>query len=833
MSEKDKIERFNRELDALLDGEAGVRPGEDDGRLPAARRLASADFSGRSRLREATRARLLAGPGRRGMSLRLATSAAVLILAVAGVGWLVSNLPTQPALPAVQSVWGEYVIAYQSDQDGNAEIYRMDGGGVSPANLTRNPAADTSPAWSPDGGWIAFFSDRTGKNEVFVMDVNGGQVRQLTDAPDLYWFGPLAWSPDGTAIALTGSETIETENDARIYLVDVAAARARVFLPDSPAKTPHWLGSGAQLVFATHDNVADRAGLTFTLGESNLGLAEITVESEPAKEGDAQIVVVLGMDAAPDGNQVAFLALYKTPRPDSNLFQYSHAAIQTIDRSAVPIQTLLEIRPVPNGIMGLSWSPDGVYLAYLQSVGMSGCWHVHILRLADGERREVEDLCYTMRTREPDWTPDGRWLVYPADGDGSYADFGLVAVDIPGLFDDPENPIVHRLTKTDGTAHSPQVRPVWDAVQIPAEPTPTPPGTEAPALFPGKATVIVPGSDQAEANLRMGPGTSFPSAGTIATGTVVEVLAVSVDGEWYRIGYPGAPEDETWIYRDFLSFDTTGPLTRASSDAEIRERLRESIALLNTLWANVLVLTESKGETHTDRQQVWIYLPSQSRWMSGIDGSPPYQSQVTSAGQTVLLSADCERFESNATTLQIGDLDTVLFPAHFAARPGTFEAVREETVGGRLALVVEWHSSENRVEDRLWIDVETGVVLRWENLFPGYPDGAGQVEPLEIRIEEIMYGVDIPEGRFSLSATCGPDQEPPVPAVVAPGTGEVVVRSGPGTDFAVVGQVLEGDTVLVAGASETGDWLRILFPDAPDGVGWVYAELLELENATP
>jgi uncharacterized protein YraI len=331
----------------------------------------------------------------------------------------------------------------------------------------------------------------------------------------------------------------------------------------------------------------------------------------------------------------------------------------------------------------------------------------------------------------------------------------------------------------------------------------------------------------------MGPGTSFSSAGTIAAGTVVEVLAVSVDGEWYRIGYPGAAEGETWIYRDFLSFDTTGPLTAASSDAEIRERLRESIALLNTLWADALVLTESKGETHTDRQQVWIDLPSQSRWLSGMEGQAPSLLQVTSGMSTVLITRDGERFESNTTSPQIGDLETVLFPAHFAAHPGTFEAVRVETMAGRSALVVEWHSPEGRVEDRLWIDVETGVILRWENLFPGDPDAAGRVEPSEIRVEEILYGIDIPEGTFSLNQAFGPDQEPPVPpevepvsAFIVPGLGEVIVRSGPGTDFEVVGQVREGEPIYVVGVSETGDWYRILFPDAPGGTAWIYGELL-------
>lgn len=477
MSEKDRIERFNRDLDEVLERFPGARPGEDDGRLSAARKFAAADFSSRSRQRETTRARLLEEPVRYGRSLRFATSAAVtsfIILLVAGVGWLVSNLPTQPALPAVRGEWGEYVIAYQSEKDGNAEIYRLDGDGGSPTNLTRNPAADTSPAWSPDGMWIAFFSDRAGKVEVYVMGADGGQVRQLTEAPEVFWFGPLAWSPDGTTLALTGSTSIENENDGRIYLVDVAASEVRIFLADTPAKTPHWLGGGGQLVFVTHDAEAGSGSLMFTLGESNLGLTDLTIQSEVAVEGEGLIAVVLGLDTSPDGEKVGFLALYKTPLPDSNLFELSNAGITLYDRSAVPVRSLIEIRPVPNGIAGLAWSPDGAYLSYFQSVGRSGCWHVHILRLADGERREVEGLCYTMRTLEPDWSPDGRWLVYPADEDGSYADFGLVAVDIPQLFAAPEIPIVRRLTENDGTAHSPQVRPAWDALEIPAGPTEDP-----------------------------------------------------------------------------------------------------------------------------------------------------------------------------------------------------------------------------------------------------------------------------------------------------------------------------------------------------------------------
>ena len=73
-----------------------------------------------------------------------------------------------------------------------------------PINLTNSSASrEKNAAWSPDGRWIAFLSDRTGEEEIYLVDQKGEQEwRQLTSGG----FGfrmQLAWSPDSKHIAFS------------------------------------------------------------------------------------------------------------------------------------------------------------------------------------------------------------------------------------------------------------------------------------------------------------------------------------------------------------------------------------------------------------------------------------------------------------------------------------------------------------------------------------------------------------------------------------------------------------------------------------------------------
>ena len=84
--------------------------------------------------------------------------------------------------------------------------------------LTQNISNSASPSWSPDGTQIAFLSDRSGKNQVFLLPIDGGEAQQLTNLKQGV-DGPPVWSPDGELIAFTASANTEPRDPLAPYRV--------------------------------------------------------------------------------------------------------------------------------------------------------------------------------------------------------------------------------------------------------------------------------------------------------------------------------------------------------------------------------------------------------------------------------------------------------------------------------------------------------------------------------------------------------------------------------------------------------------------------------------
>jgi TolB protein len=163
-------------------------------------------------------------------------------------------------------------IAFMSGRDGNPEIYAMNVDGTNLRRLTNNPAGESSPTWSPSGSQIAFTSDRSGKAQIYVMNsADGSGVRRLTvneseaDRP--------TWSPPPfNEIAFSASTG---RYDIKVLEVSTGQVRQLTF-GEGSNEGPAWAPGGRHLAF-TSTRAGGRTQI-FTIGRDGRGLRQITRE---------------------------------------------------------------------------------------------------------------------------------------------------------------------------------------------------------------------------------------------------------------------------------------------------------------------------------------------------------------------------------------------------------------------------------------------------------------------------------------------------------------------------------------------------------------------------
>jgi dipeptidyl aminopeptidase/acylaminoacyl peptidase len=275
-----------------------------------------------------------------------------------------------------------------------SQLWIVSARGGTPRQLTSGDASAWSPAWSPDGGRVAFLRSSSGGPQVHLVAPGGGAAIQLTRASN--GVEGFQWSPDGRRIAYTSSEAVERRaltpeppefhivgNDpsygASLWVIpvpstgDTARATAvrvtegKAFSADDAFA---WSPDSRRIAFAANQPDEPRPFWTYDLYV--VDVASRAVKKLVADRGPQFFPLW-----SPDGRRIAFKTFVKGQRDQYHVYSIGYVATVPAEGGAVEVLTA----DFDENLTPLAWGPDGIYFYARQRT------YSHLFRVDPGTRR--------------------------------------------------------------------------------------------------------------------------------------------------------------------------------------------------------------------------------------------------------------------------------------------------------------------------------------------------------------------------------------------------------------------------------------------------------------
>jgi dipeptidyl aminopeptidase/acylaminoacyl peptidase len=269
--------------------------------------------------------------------------------------------------------------------------------------LTASKKSSTNAAWSPDGKWIAFLSDRPGqisgtpegKKQIYLIASDGGEARQLTKVET--GVNIFTWSPDSKKLAFSADdpepkamkdrkekygdyEIVHTDyNMVHLWTLEIPAGESAT-IPE-----PKRLTEGAAFSVGEFSWSPDGTRIAFSAQRDPDLISSETADIYVVSVGDAKVKKIVstpGPDRnpkwSPDGKQIAF-----ETSAASKYFFYTNMKIAVVDADGGTPRVLSDAFDEDPGL--IAWAPDGIYFAAEQKT------YAHLFRL-NPDTKAVEKL---------------------------------------------------------------------------------------------------------------------------------------------------------------------------------------------------------------------------------------------------------------------------------------------------------------------------------------------------------------------------------------------------------------------------------------------------------
>lgn len=409
-----------------------------------------------------------------------------------------------PRYPSISPDGQTIVYSWRGD------LWKVSAEGGSSIRLTTHPANETRSAWSADGTRIAFMSDRTGADNLYMMNADGTNIRAVTrtDRPlTLSGFG--VDEHGGEVLTFTTSMEGDVYRAPRMYMVATeggfmhrlhgAFGSHAVVSPDgrhvsferggSSWTRRHYRGSDAREVWvydraedafrqltnwAGNDGMAKWSGPRTLLFASDRELDRVNLYQMTLEQGDAMIVRLTGFtdrdvydyDISADGSRLVISAwdtLYTMDLMDPNARPKALTIRALEDESDRHL-----LKSIARDITEAVLSPDGKVMAFI-------AYGEVYVRHVDANRPTRRVTFTHARERDLAWSPDGLRLYFVSDEDGTESIYAVTVAmtrgDIRSAFDEAIAPPVPAAPTTDEPEEADDQEPEPKAPE-PAKPDP-------------------------------------------------------------------------------------------------------------------------------------------------------------------------------------------------------------------------------------------------------------------------------------------------------------------------------------------------------------------------